>query len=126
MGRKACHLSDDKSHAIWKLYMSGNNMRTISKMLAIPRKTISNIITTFKRTENTKKKPMSGGKEKLSLRYSGVVNRRLPSWSKKLPSRQKFDIIDHRNSSKKSIYLSTFTLPSMILIGTCPCQVIKL
>ena len=36
MGRKACHLSDDKNHAICKLYMSGNNMRSISKMLAIP------------------------------------------------------------------------------------------
>ena len=68
MGRKACHLSDDKSDAICKLYMSGNNMRSISKMLAIPRKTISNIIRTFKRTGNTKK-PMSGGKEKLSLLY---------------------------------------------------------
>ena len=77
MGRKACHLSDDNSHAIFKLHMSGNNMRTISKMLAIPRKTISNIIQTFKRTGNTKKKPMSGGKEKLSLRYSGVVIRRI-------------------------------------------------
>ena len=63
MGRKACHLSDDKNHAICKLYMSGNNMRTISKMLAIPRKTISNIIQTFKRTGNTKKKPMSGEKK---------------------------------------------------------------
>ena len=63
MGRKACHLSDDKSHAICKLYMSSNNMRTISKMLAIPRKTISNIIPTFKRTGNTKKKPMSGEKK---------------------------------------------------------------
>ena len=60
MGRKACHLSDDKSHAICKLYMSVNNMKTISKILAIPRKTISNIIQTFKRTGNTKKKPMSG------------------------------------------------------------------
>ena len=68
MGRKACHLSDDESHAICKLYMSGNNMKSISKMLAILRKTISNIIRTFKRTGNTKK-PMSGGKEKLSLRY---------------------------------------------------------
>ena len=77
MGRKACHLSEDKSHAICQLYMSGNNMRTISKMLAILRKTISNIIRTFKRTGYTKKKPMSGGKEKLSLRYSGVVNRRI-------------------------------------------------
>ena len=35
MGRKACHLSDDESHAIRKLYMSGNNIRSISKMLAI-------------------------------------------------------------------------------------------
>ena len=69
MGRRACHLSDDESHAICKLYMSGNNMRSISKMLAIPGKTISNIIRTFKGTANTKKKPMSGGKEKLSLRY---------------------------------------------------------
>ena len=69
MGRKACHLSDDESHAICKLYMSGNNMRSISKILAIPGKTISNIIRTFKGTANTKKKPMSGGKEKLSLRY---------------------------------------------------------
>ena len=41
MGRKACHLSDDKSHAICKLYISGINMRTISKMLAIPREIIS-------------------------------------------------------------------------------------
>ena len=41
MERKACHLSDDKSHDIFKLYMSGNNMRSISKMLAIPRKTIA-------------------------------------------------------------------------------------
>ena len=63
MGRKACHLSDDKSHGICKLYMSGNNMRTISKMLAIPRKTISNTIQTFKRTGNTKKKPMPGEKK---------------------------------------------------------------
>ena len=69
MGRKACYLSDDKSHAICKLYMSGNNMRSISKMFAIPRKSISDIIQTFKRTGNTKKKPISGGKEKLSLRY---------------------------------------------------------
>ena len=69
MGRKACHLSDDKSHAICKLYISSNNMRSISKMLAIPRKIISNIIRTFERTENTKKKPMCGEKEKLSLRY---------------------------------------------------------
>ena len=67
MGRKACHLSDDESHAIRKLYMSGNNIRSISKMLAIPGKTISNIIRTFKGTANTKKKPISGGKEKLSL-----------------------------------------------------------
>ena len=69
MGRKACHLSDDKNHAIRKLYISGNSMRSILKMLAIPKKTISDIIRTFKRTGNTKKKPMSGGKEKLSLRY---------------------------------------------------------
>ena len=69
MGRKACHLFDDKNHAICKLYMSGNNMRSISEMLAIPRKSISDIIQTFKRTGNTKKKPISGGKEKLSLRY---------------------------------------------------------
>ena len=67
MGRKACHLSDDESHVICKLYMSGNTMRSISKMLAISGKTISNIIRTFKGTANTKKKPMSGGKEKLSL-----------------------------------------------------------
>ena len=122
MRRKACHLSDDKSHAICKLYMSSNNMRSISKMLALPRKTISNIIQTFKRTGNTKK-PMSGGKEKLSLRYSGVVNRRIAFLEQKV---KKFDMIDHRNSSKRSIYLSAFTLPSIILIGTCPCQVIKL
>ena len=51
--------------------MSSNNMRSISKMLAIPRKTISNIIRIFKRTGNTKK-PMSWGKEKLSLRYSAM------------------------------------------------------
>ena len=63
MGRKACHLSHDKSHAICKLYMSGNNMRTISKMLAITRKIISSIIRTFKRTGNTKKKPMPGEKK---------------------------------------------------------------
>ena len=63
MGRKACHLSEDKSHAICKLYMPGNNMRSISKMLAILRKTISNIIRTFKRTGYTKKKPMSGEKK---------------------------------------------------------------
>ena len=69
MGRMACHLSDDESHAICKLYMSSSNMGSISKMLAIPGKTISNIIRTFKGTANTKKKPMSGGKEKLSLRY---------------------------------------------------------
>ena len=69
MGRKAYHVSDDESHAICKLYMSGNNMRSISKMLAIPGKTISNITRTFKGTANTKKKPMSGGKEKVSLRY---------------------------------------------------------
>ena len=89
MGRKACHLSDDKSHAICKLYMSSNNMRSISKMLAIPRKTISNIIRTFKRTGNTKKKPMSGGKEKLSLRYSGVVNRRIAFLEQKVNIREK-------------------------------------
>ena len=63
MVRKACHLSDDESHAICKLYMSGNNMRSISKMLAIPSEIISNIIRTFKRTGNTKKKPMSGEKK---------------------------------------------------------------
>ena len=68
MGRKACHLSNDKSHAICKLYMSSNNMRSISKMLAIPRKIISNILRIFKRTGITRKKPMSRGKEKLSLR----------------------------------------------------------
>ena len=89
MGRKACHLSDDKSHAICKLYMSGNNMRSISKMLAIPRKTISNIIQTFKRTGNTKKKPMIEGKEKLSLRYSGVVNRRIAFLEQKVTIREK-------------------------------------
>ena len=68
MGRKACHLSDDESHAIRKLYMSCNNI-SVSKMLAIPGKTISNIKRTFKGTANTKKKPISGGKEKLSLTY---------------------------------------------------------
>ena len=89
MGRKACHLSEDKSHAICKLYMSGNNMRSISKMLPILRKTISNIIRTFKRTGYTKKKPMSGGKEKLSLRYSGVVNRRIAFLEQKVTIRVK-------------------------------------
>ena len=89
MGRKACHLSDDKSHAICKLYISGNNIRTISKMLAIPRETISNIIQTFKRTGNTKKKPMSGGKEKLSLRYAGVVNRRIAFLEQKVTIKEK-------------------------------------
>ena len=89
MERKACHLSDDKSHAICKLYMSGNIMRSISKMLAIPRKTISNIIQTFERTRNTKKKPMSGGKGKLSLRYSGVVNRRIAFLEQKVTIREK-------------------------------------
>ena len=44
-------------------------MTSLSKMLAIPGKTITNIIRTFKRTGNTEKKPMSGGKERLSLRY---------------------------------------------------------
>ena len=89
MGRKACHLSEDKSHAICKLYMSGNNMRIISKMLAILRKTISNIIRTFKRTGYTKKKPMSGGKEKLSVRYSGVVNKRIAFLEQKVTIRVK-------------------------------------
>ena len=89
MGRKACHLSEDKSHAICHLYMSGNNMRSISKMLAILRKTISNIIRTFKRTGYTKKKPMSGGKEKLSLRYSGVVNRHIAFLEQKITIRVK-------------------------------------
>ena len=69
--------------------MSGNNMRTISKMLAMPRKIISNIIRTFKRTGNTKKKPMSGGKEKLSLQYSGVVNRRIVFLEEKVTIREK-------------------------------------
>ena len=89
MRRKACHLSEDKSHAICKLYMSGNNMRSISKMLAMLRKTISNIIRTFKRTGYTKKKPMSGGKEKLSLRYSGVVNKSIAFLEQKVTIRVK-------------------------------------
>ena len=57
-------------------------------MLAIPRKIISNIIRTFKRTGNTKK-PMSGGKEKLSLQYSGVVNRRIAFLEQKVTIREK-------------------------------------
>ena len=89
MGRKECHLSDDKSHAFCKLYMSGNNMRSVSKMLVIPKKTISTIIQTFKRTGNTKKKPMCGGKEKLSLRYSGVVNRHIAFLEQKVTIRVK-------------------------------------
>ena len=61
---------------------------------------------------------MSGGKEKLSLRYSGVVNMHIAFLEQEVTIREKFDMINHRNSSKKSIFLSAFTLPSIILIGT--------
>ena len=49
---------------------------------------------------------MSGRKEKLSLRYSGVVNRRIAFLEQKVTIREKIRYVDHRNSSKKSIYLS--------------------
>ena len=110
MGRKACHLSDDKSHAICKLHMSGNNMRTISKMLAIPRKITSNIIRTFKRTGNTEK-PMSGGKEKLSIQYSGVVNRRMAFLEQKVTIREK----NSTGLTTGILLKSPYTLPSIIL-----------
>ena len=43
MGKKGSHLSDDTRDAVCKLLTSGNNVSSISKMLAVPRTTISTI-----------------------------------------------------------------------------------
>ena len=83
MGRKGSHLSNDTRDAVCKLFTSGNNVSSISKMLAVPRTTISAIIKTFKRTGNVKKKPMSGSKEKLSVRAQRLLSRIIAANRKK-------------------------------------------
>ena len=83
MGRKGSHLSNDTRDAVCKLFTSGNNVSSISKMLAVPRTTNSAIIQTFKRTGNVKKKSMSGRKEKLSVRAQRLLSRIIAANRKK-------------------------------------------
>ena len=82
MGRKGSHLSNDTRDAVCKLFTSGNNVNSISKILAVPRTTISTIIQTLKRTGNVKK-PMSGRKKKLSVRAQRLLSRIIAANRKK-------------------------------------------